>query len=593
MSSSAMSVPSSSGSFVKAPNMDVSMGSFVDTPTMLEVMQGREMSRLLRSSTTVAFVAVGLTIVDVLITRFRASSGTTDVHIAPTYLVAFDGFISGVLCLLGLAISTHYGRRIFRLIPTKRTQLQLATFALLLALVPTFVPTRVISELITSSNSPANKSVLMVDSFLQTVALCAVLTYTWITTRLARAEHNQHDDSGARAKTTGSGNMLVAVVVSLYMVARIVCSNLFSIAFAPLPVQSFISFLNILSSRPEDPVPASRVVAICFLTVYEVCILVLMYRSTKATNKFLSSCDMMEYRKETIFHRFFKMSEGLLFMPLAMIAMIQFGYPTNQSLATLRTTSVVVLSPAVGSAAIGVMYFFFASRQAYVNRPSDTDGVIDWIREKTDMSGPGSQTPVKRDDSSVPSISVGNKALKNSLVYRAFDSRDPDRGHPLIDPTVFSLETAVTLFNFSWLVYTYGTVGFSPAKPSHFGHPEYKVTQHVKDARHDVHVLVVAGPDRIIVSFKGSNSAANALTDKVTKLTGALNAFKGTDSPASRALPGITLHADSKAWRGCKVHQGYAMAYAEVRVPLLTEITKLYSKRPRPIFVTGQYAFYR
>lgn len=572
--------------------MDVSMGHFADTPTMLEVMSSREMTRLLRSSTTVAFLAVGFTIIGVLIARFRVSSESTDKQIVPTYLLGFDTAVSMILVLVGFAVAIHYGRRIFRLIPTKRSKFQLATFILLLTILPTLLPTRALAELMTSTDSQANKSVLMVDSFLQTVATSIIMTYTWITTRLSRAEHDQHNNDGARAKTTSSGNYLVAMIVGLYMLARIVCSNLFQIAFAALPVQSFIAFINILSSGAEMSIPASRVVPICLLTVYEICILVFMYRSTKATSTFLTSCDIVAYRNESIMHRFFKMSEGLLFLPLAMIAMIQFGYPTKQSVAAQTTDSIVVLSPAVGAAAISLLYFFFASRQAYVNLPSDTDGVVDWIREKADMSGPGSQSPGKRPDNAaiggVNIVSVGAKSVSKALIYRAVDKRDPDRGHPIISPLVFSMETAVSMFNFSWLVYTYGTVGFSPAKPSHFGRPEYKVTQHIKDAQHDVHVLVISGPDRIIVSFKGSNSAANASTDKDTKFISALNAFKGIDSPAAKALPGINLHVDSKAWRGCKVHRGYGMAYAGVRVPVITEILKLYGKRARPVFVTGQ-----
>lgn len=557
---------------------------------MLEVMQGREMTALLRSSTTVAFLAVGATIIGVLITRFRASSGSTDKQVVPMYLLSLDAAVSVILVLVGLAVAIHYGRRIFRLIPTKRSKFQLATFMLLLAILPTLLPTRAIAELMTGTDAQANKPVLMVDSFLRTVAVSIVMTYTWVTTRLSRLEHDQHNSAGARAKTTSSGNYLVALVVGIYMLARIVCSSLFQIAFAALPVQSFVSFLSILSSDPETTIPASRVVPICFLTVYEICILVFMYRSTKTTSKFLSSCDIVEYRNESIMHRFFKMSQGLLFLPLAMIAMIQFGYPTKQSIAAQSEDSIVILSPAVGGAAIGLLCFFFVSRQAYVNLPSDTDGVVDWIREKADMSGPGSQSPGKSlSMSGLNSVSVGAKPPTNALIYRGVDKRDPDRGYPLISPMVFSMETAVSMFNFSWLVYTYGTVGFSPVKPSHFDRPEYKVTQHVKDVQNDVHVLVISGPDRIVVTFKGSNSAANALTDKDTKYIAALNAFKGIDSPAAKALPGINLHVDSKAWRGCKVHRGYGMAYAGVRVPVITEINKLYSKRARPIFVTGQY----
>jgi hypothetical protein len=582
--------PSSSGKVTtKVVDVEASVGRFPATPCMLETMQSKEMNQLMQSSATVAAIAVGMTIIGVLITRFHSVTAKSTGRAAPTYLIAFDVVVSSAVVLLTVAITVHFGRRIFRMISANRTSYQLTTLVLLVSLLPTLLPTRAISELAAAADFGPSVPILTVDSFLQSLATSLVMLYVWITTRLARAEHDQREERGARAKTTASGNVAVTIVVLVYLLARAICTSLFRIAFAPLPLQSFITFLNVVSSRPASGVSAGQVIPVCFLTVYEAVLLVLIYRSRILTNRFHASADLVEYRAENIVHRFFKMSTGLLVMPLVMIAMIQFGYPTGQVVPFRDATGVLVLSPSVGNAAISVVLFFFASRQAYVNLPSDTDGVVDWMRERTNVAGPGPDCPKTVDDSMGSVVSVGASARqRKSLTYRSVDTRDPDRGLPVIDPICFTLESAVLLFNFSWLVYTYGTVGFSSAQPADFGRPEYKVTKHIKDSQQDVHALVVDGRDRIIVAFKGSNSVANALTDKDAKLITALNAFKGTESPAAKALPGIHLHGDASAWRGCKVHRGYAMAYAHIRVALLTEISKLYNVKARPIFVCGQ-----
>lgn len=570
---------------------DFSIGDYPVQPTMLETMYIKEMKALLRSSSTVAFIAVSITILEYLIVRYKSVSSTA-VQMAPTYLLILELVLSASILVTASAVTVHYTRRIFRIIPTNRTVYQLATLCLLICLLPTFIPTRAISELVTAPTDHANIPYLMVDTLLQTVSSSGIIMYTLITVRACRSEHLQSGD--VRALTTNSGNALVVMFVGLYALTRIVTSTLFKVFYAVLPFQNFISLLNILSAK-SDKVPTPEVIApICILTAFELVLALLLYRGFTLTSAFLASADQIEYRTEAITHRFFKMSSGALLIPMGMIAVLQFGYPTQQSSSFYETNGDLILSPAVGGAAVGLIFFFFASRQAYVNLPSDTDGVADWIIDQAKNVGPGKSVVrgvLDGEGNSQLSFSsvLATDAKKGAtpLTYRGLDARDPDRGLPKIDPTSFSLESAALMFNFSWLVYTYGTTGFTASQPRDFGRSEYRVVKHIRDSECDLHAIIVDGPDRISIAFKGSNSVANAVTDKDFKMIKALNAFKGMNSPAAKALPGFHLHGDASDWKGCKLHSGYALAYANIRVALMQEISDLFQKKRRPIFVCG------
>lgn len=572
------------------PPFDASIAHYEASPMTLEVMYGTEMSRLLQSSATVTGAALCLSIAGVLVARYKSVGTNPASQNVPSYLLIVEIVGSSILLFVMAAIALLFGARIFRVFSRNRTNRQLLVLVLVCSICVSLIPTRAIAELVTVSEDIPSTPTLMVDVIRTSITTAVVIIYTWMTVRSCRESHAL-DDQRATKPMVNLGNAFVLLLVSAYVMFRVVTSSLFKVAYASIPFQSFIAFLNIVSTSSSKSADAGQVICICTLTAMEILIVIAVARSNRATESFMNSADLTEYRLESIAHRFFKMSAGFLFLPLPLIALMQFGFPTQRMISVFTSSGFLILSPPVGGVAFGLILFAFGFREAFVSLPSDTDGFGTWMRDKTTTAGPGEKpgniysNPAIKVTHELPSLSQPT----NTLTYRAIDNRDPDRGQPTLEPKCFSLESAVLMFNLSWLVYTYGTVGFSPAKPEDFGNGEYRVTKHIQNLEHDVHVLIVESAERIAVAFKGSNSIANARTDKNTKKVNAVHAFKGENSPTAKALPGIHLNADSTTWRGCKVHRGYATAYASIRVELIEEISKVFNTNNRPIFVCGQY----
>jgi hypothetical protein len=580
---------------------DAFNADFPPSQSMLEMMDAKDMKHLLQSSSAGAGIALGLTITGIFFARFYSVS-SIPVRVIPSYIPVFEIIFSTSL-IISLAVVTFvYARRINRLTPQHRSAHHLATLCLLCVTLFCLFPARAVSEMALGKTSAPNLRLVSLDSFLSTVSISSTLMYLWFTLRQCRLERQIAEERFTLESSEGEFTVIVAATV-IYFIARLLSSVIFAIAFAALPLQSFFALLMILSAKPADAVIADQVVPVVLLTVYEISLIIVVFRSSKKTSAFLASVDATDYRIESITHRFFKMSVSLLAIPAFVASAFQFGFPIKQALAYRKETGYLLLSPAVGSAAVGLLSFYFAGRQSFINLPSDTDGIFDWMRGRgSAATGPGHKLNLKprkgkiapalspqSSSNSQPSTKVGS--YSSMLTYRAIDGRDRDRGHPTRDPQCFVLESAVLLFNCSWMVYTYGTVGFRSANPSDFGkeYAGYRVLRHIEDIEHDVHALVIDGDDRIIVCFKGSNSVANAMTDKDTRLLSASEAFKGIASPAHRALPGVLLHGESAAWRGCKVHSGFAINYSKVRVAILSAVKELYTSCPRPIYVCGQY----
>jgi hypothetical protein len=561
--------------------------SALPPPVLLETLNPKEMSRLLGISTAVAVLAVAIKVAGMVIARTYAVSKNSTPFV-PRFLLFLDGGFSLILLLLLVSMAFSYGRNIHLIEPKHRTAHQLATLMLILIVCPVMIPIRALAEIVQTSTISPDARLLLVDAIVSTCGIGVIIFYSWITIRICRADHFSGSRHVSTTRALFVNNATILLITALYVLVRISVAALAKVAFAPLPFESFASFLNLISSNPSKKISIAQAVAVSVLTVIEIVLLFGVIRSYFRTMIFLASSDMNEYRTESIQSRFFGASSARFLIPCLLIAALDYGYPSRESEIYRSRTGYLLLSPPIFSSALALLLFSFVARQAYANLPSTAEDFLNKMKPGNYNLQDQKQCD-QFSEAATDSLSSTSGRLKRKLLtYTATDRRDRDRGLPIIDPQCFSLESAVLLFNFAWLVYTHGTAGFSPAKPSDFGKPEYRVSKHIKDEELDVHVVIIDGEDRLVIAFKGSNSFANAAIDKDVRFTSAAHAFRSKTNPGSKPMPGFGLHGKASDWKGCKMHRGYAKAYSRVRSEIMEEVQFLFDQKSRPIYVSGQ-----
>lgn len=537
---------------------------------VLEVLTRREMASLLRTATSVAVFAVLLTLCLTLIMRFHLFRSSSQE--APVYAMLADS-TTAFVCLFVLAASfVLFGRQIQSSSLLYPTAYQVSTLAFIGVLVVTAIPLRAMAELAHVRDNTPHHVFLYADAFLKAAMIFSLQLYVWLSCRLCRQTYKTPDGRVDWSDVLSQNAYVVAMTGSV-LLFKIVTTVFLSIAFSPLPLQSFSSLVIVFFSGPDNPIELPQTLAVVLTTLLEIAILTLIAKSMRTSAVYLTSVDFNKHRSDAIMYRFFATSATLVMAPLVFIAACQLGYPADQIKAFEASSGILVLSPSLGWGPLMILLAFFAGRQAYVNRPAP------------------SRPQVRQDSSAATGTVLDSKYAafgSTQLIYRSIDKRDGDRSLPILHPAVFSLESAVTCFNLSWLVYTYGTVGFTPGCPADYGRKDITVTKHMVDTQLDVHAIVADAMDRILVCFKGSNSQTNALTDRDCKLVPVLQAFKTPGASPSSALPARHLHGDANTWRGCKAHRGYAEAYSRVRGAVVEEVFRLYDEKDRPIFITGQ-----
>ncbi|KAH9258877.1 hypothetical protein BASA81_002941 [Batrachochytrium salamandrivorans] len=114
---------------------------------------------------------------------------------------------------------------------------------------------------------------------------------------------------------------------------------------------------------------------------------------------------------------------------------------------------------------------------------------------------------------------------------------------------------------------------------------QYTIHLYAKDNESDTHAFCFAGPDRIIVSFRGSVSFKNYQTD-----------YDSTEvlfEPAMRVTPLVDeftnhLYATNLATKQQPmVHRGFLRTYTTVRREILDCVSGLLEAKPRVVMVTG------
>eukprot|EP00180_Rhodochaete_pulchella_P000675 Plantae.Rhodophyta-Rhodochaete_pulchella.ctg15038.p1 GENE.Plantae.Rhodophyta-Rhodochaete_pulchella.ctg15038~~Plantae.Rhodophyta-Rhodochaete_pulchella.ctg15038.p1 ORF type:complete len:783 (-),score=113.47 Plantae.Rhodophyta-Rhodochaete_pulchella.ctg15038:2726-5074(-) len=190
-----------------------------------------------------------------------------------------------------------------------------------------------------------------------------------------------------------------------------------------------------------------------------------------------------------------------------------------------------------------------------------------------------------------PSASRGHEMSRsanrvNPLRYRRLEIVSSGKSNPAPSAVCFVMQTSISLFNFAWYVYYYGTKKAEGLKPSEDIF-RFRIVKFLKDKATDTTVVVVDGDDRIIVAFRGTASKKNLQTDLKIKQTALTDVCPSEEF--DRPLGGCTYDAimESRTFQHAAVHSGFAEAYTNVAPGVIAAVKSLYDTVKRPIFFTG------
>lgn len=366
-----------------------------------------------------------------------------------------------------------------------------------------------------------------------------------------------------------------AAVCTLYAVLRFAISFAFRIHFEPLPVQHLFSLISILIQLRDEgmkPLSLSLILSVCAFEVILICCIYWNYSSSSA-----SLCKSNDPSKQQSIIALWYYSSAVVFLgiSIAVAAVARLLSPATQAINFLQQTSVVLLSSPIGNSAISLAVLSYALREMNVH--SYTEEVkVPFILSPFvgSFSSPKQEEQPKEED--------------GDLLYRIADERDPQNEDPIPQPNVFSFESAILLFNTSWLATTYGKIGVKPLTPSDFGRPMSAVRAVVSDANNAVTAVILEKMDRFIIAFKPVLPA--------TEEQSALRLLSKTDlgktiynpSEDQELLP-LTKGSDliQQLLTSCKVHHGFSKAYSVVQRQLHAHIQDLTMDTTRPLYITG------
>lgn len=289
------------------------------------------------------------------------------------------------------------------------------------------------------------------------------------------------------------------------------------------------------------------------------------------TKDVLKKADYIKYRTKQIGFRFFvyhNMVFYIVFWCLYMLLLL--GVPSGLKAFSFRVTSSSVFEVHDFLFGIQVMLLAYATVEAYANLPADALGFKGWFLPQSPRG-------------------LGDATELEPITYRKREPPSLKGVTPDLNVNCFVMQTHVTMFNFAWLVYYWDTPKVEDFKLTQDVF-KFTVAQFIKDRPTDTHVLVVDGEDRIVIAFKGTTSTKNLRTDINMFYSNArslLPTMLGAEDEAGDAAARENPLLHSKAWRWSKVHKGFAVAYAAVAPMLLSTVKRLQEERRRPVFITG------
>ena len=543
--------------------------------TKLEVATARDISMLLRLFSAGMLLGLGITIVScILIWTVYKHDDEPNFPDPPAAVLplAFDHVHLATRIFLFLLIVTvliMYSVRTSRLSKSAKTHQQSWIIVLLFSAALYFFPASLLGRVIFAGSTRARFEGS--DPFLTDMysVICHVsfliltLFYIWAS----------FDSYGLLDAKLGKRFYLTkAAAITGLMIYRIVLLSWLGIYTSELPLASIVAYLTMRKwfNNPKVPmsaVPESVPITLGCLTVIEVMILILIVRQAIITKRRLSKVNYVRYRTNQIGFRF-SLYNAIKFYTIFTIAyMITLAaMPSFRTVIKAGTQRKLYLQFQHNTLGIEILVAVYVCFEAYVNLPADTRGFLAWFdaRPATDAS------------------------LVEPIIYRLREPRMRGLKSGEVPLNCFSLQTHIEMFNFAWLVYYHGTPKYAGLRQT-LGLFDYSVRGHVQSENTDTHVLVIDGDDRIVVSFRGTNSARNLRTD--------LQAFH---KPCSKVLPTLLKENDfssddaavqdvlaSREFRRAKLHTGFAQAYASISKGMLRMVKDLYDERERPVFLTG------
>lgn len=356
-----------------------------------------------------------------------------------------------------------------------------------------------------------------------------------------------------------------------YTVLRIGLTFGLEIHAKPLPLQNALALLSIATHGNLEQLNVWDSISIIGLTIYEIVLgAYLFWCFPRVTRELAVSIDISS-QQVVIALRYFRISAVIFLVNALFIALISALESSSQPLIALEEVEDLILSSPLGNSAIALAVVAYAVRDFYMHHTWRGGGVWNFIWEK------------------LSDIFRKEKVLKQpNLLYRVADERNPLTEFPVPQEATFSLETATLLFNMCWLVSDYRGTEEKSAEPSDYGRPAFSVSQEIWDKRGEVAALVIESMERIIVAFKPVHVETHrsvylvplSSTDLGLSLSGT-----GMKQEILKTKPFSKL--DRKLFKQAKVHAGYEKMYSEIQENLLTELSKIFAERHRPVFFTG------
>jgi len=548
--------------------------------TKLEAVQARQIANLLRWHHLVGGVGVLYTLVFMVLAN---TAWLTVLEPAPR-----QGFVNqqrwfypplglswyfhlSTLVMFGFSVSLFvvYTQRIMRLAPRDRTPEQRWVILLLLALMMYINPFQAlykIHDLLINrdaqdparwASQPWFDGVARGASVVRSIGLTsATVFYVWA------SAHSYRKLDGKLGFWFYAPKVLV---VSLYIVLKVVIIYAFDCVPAELLLGSFVGMLSLYSAAGWWPLRG--MIGAALLSTYELALLVWLALQILQTKAVLKKSDYMKYRLQQVGFRFFLYHNLTFYLIYWVLYVLQVT--TLPAGASVFVYVRLLLSnweaPDIGFG-FNLLLIAYVVAEAYVNLPVDALGFMGWFTPQQPRSA--AQTDIR------------------PITYR---KREPPSFHGVIHDlsgSCFVMQTHVVMFNYSWLVYYWGT----PKMANLGAAATVNVVDYITDKATDTHALIIDGGDRLVVAFKGTTSAQNLKTDlriSHMRASGLLPTRIGGESAEedeqSRAVP--LFH--SRQWSKAQIHRGFASAYASIAPRLITKLQSLLIERRRPVFLTG------
>lgn len=356
----------------------------------------------------------------------------------------------------------------------------------------------------------------------------------------------------------------------VYNIYKLTILFVHKITFSELPLASFVGFLSLYAKLGKWP--KLGIITVVSLTVMELLIVTWIGIDIYKTIKRLSEAEYTKYRTKIVGFRFF-LHQQVVFNAAFIVtyAVILFGLPND-----IQALQFVIHADEeegrgsyfdVQYAPFGLLLCLlaFVSVEMYSNLPAKTS-----VRNRLFPCMFGEMEE--------------GETLLEPVLYRSREASWGSEDSINITPNCFVMQTNIDLFNLSWFVYYSGTKKEATLNINNF---KLKPVDSIYDAASDTRVIIAEAKDRIVFAFKGTSSNQNVITDLKVMFHSLSQVVEDCES-AKHLLDGkMSAEEIERTFRRCKIHSGFAEAYAKVKHEVRLKAQALIEKKRRPILVTG------